>query len=53
MSYEDLVVSRICAPLGMESTRIALSNSMQARLARGHDISLEPVANWDIPMSLI
>jgi serine-type D-Ala-D-Ala carboxypeptidase/endopeptidase len=48
-SYEELVVSRICAPLGMESTRITLSNSMQARLARGHNATLDPVANWDIP----
>ena len=49
MSYEDLVISRICAPLGMESTRITLSPSMKARLARGHNVGLEPVANWDIP----
>ena len=49
MSYEELVVSRICAPLGMESTRIALTPSMKERLARGHDASLAPVANWDIP----
>ena len=49
MSYEELVISRICAPLGMESTRITLSSTMQARLARGHDTTLEPVANWDIP----
>jgi serine-type D-Ala-D-Ala carboxypeptidase/endopeptidase len=49
MSYEDLVISRICAPLGMESTRITLSASMKARLARGHDATLEPTANWDIP----
>jgi CubicO group peptidase (beta-lactamase class C family) len=49
MSYEDLVVARICAPLRMESTRITLSSSMQARLARGHNAALEPVANWDIP----
>ena len=48
-SYEDLVVSRICAPLGMDSTRITLSPSMKERLARGHDASLAPVANWDIP----
>jgi CubicO group peptidase (beta-lactamase class C family) len=48
-SYEELVVSRICAPLGMESTRITLSRSMQERLAHGHNASLEPVANWDIP----
>ena len=49
MSYEELVASRICAPLGMESTRITLSSAMKERLARGHNTSLEPVANWDIP----
>ena len=40
MSYEELVVSRICAPLGMDDTRITLSDSMQARLARGHNSAL-------------
>ena len=49
MSYEELVISRICAPLGMESTRITLAPSMKERLARGHDANLAPVANWDIP----
>ncbi|MBR1228833.1 serine hydrolase [Bradyrhizobium sp. AUGA SZCCT0176] len=49
MSYEELVISRICAPLGMDDTRITLSGSMQSRLARGHNSRLEPVANWDIP----
>jgi len=49
MSYEDLIVSRICAPLGMEDTRITLSGSMQQRLTRGHNAGLAPVANWDIP----
>lgn len=48
-SYEELVTSRICAPLGMDDTRITLSSSMQSRLARGHNSSLQPVANWDIP----
>ena len=46
-SYEELVVSRICAPLGMDDTRITLSDSMQQRLARGHNASLAPVANWE------
>ena len=46
-SYEELVVSRICAPLGMDDTRITLSSSMQQRLARGHNAGLTPVANWD------
>jgi D-alanyl-D-alanine-carboxypeptidase/D-alanyl-D-alanine-endopeptidase len=46
-SYEELVVSRICAPLGMDDTRITLSNSMRQRLARGHSATLAPVANWE------
>ena len=46
-SYEELVVSRICAPLGMEDTRITLTSSMKARLAQGHNADLAPVPNWD------
>ena len=46
-SYEELVVSRICAPLGMEDTRITLTSSMRQRLARGHNAGLAPVPNWD------
>ncbi|MFT4121701.1 serine hydrolase [Bradyrhizobium sp.] len=46
-SYEELVLSRICVPLGMDDTRITLSASMRDRLAQGHDVLLKPVANWD------
>lgn len=35
-SYEKLVTSRLCRPLGMEETRITLTAEMQTRLARGH-----------------
>lgn len=35
MSYEALVRSRICEPLGMKDTRITLTPSMKARLAVG------------------
>jgi serine-type D-Ala-D-Ala carboxypeptidase/endopeptidase len=48
-SYEDLVVDRICTPLGLDSTRITLSASMRGRMAQGHDRALDPVANWDLP----
>jgi len=48
-SYEDLVIERICVPLGLDSTRITLSASMRARLAPGHNSSLDPVPNWDLP----
>jgi D-alanyl-D-alanine-carboxypeptidase/D-alanyl-D-alanine-endopeptidase len=46
-SYEELVVSRICAPLGMDDTRITLTDSMKRRLAQGHNAGLAPVSNWD------
>ncbi|RXH07480.1 serine hydrolase [Bradyrhizobium guangzhouense] len=48
-SYEDLLVSRICLPLGLEDTRISLTSSMRDRLAQGHSSTLEPTSNWDLP----
>ena len=48
-SYEELVESRICGPLGMHDTRITLTPEMKARLAVGHDASMNSVANWDLP----
>lgn len=44
--YEDLVVARICAPLGMDSTRITLTPSMRARRAPGHNAQLQTVEGW-------
>jgi serine-type D-Ala-D-Ala carboxypeptidase/endopeptidase len=49
MSYEALIESRICAPLGMNSTGITLTSEMNARLAVGHNAALETVENWDLP----
>jgi CubicO group peptidase (beta-lactamase class C family) len=49
MDYEALVRTRICDPLGMASTRITLSPEMKARLATGHNASMDPVSNWDLP----
>jgi serine-type D-Ala-D-Ala carboxypeptidase/endopeptidase len=49
MSYEALVRSRICDPLGMNDTRITLTPEMKARMAVGHNQALEPVGNWDLP----
>jgi CubicO group peptidase (beta-lactamase class C family) len=48
-SYEDLVASRICVPLGLEDTRISLTPSMRERLARGHLPNLKAASNWDLP----
>jgi len=49
MDYESLVRSRICAPLSMNDTRITLTPEMKARLAVGHDVTLKPTENWDLP----
>jgi len=47
--YEALVLSEVCAPLGMMSTTITLTPQMKARLAVGHDAGLQQVENWDLP----
>ncbi len=36
-SYEALVVERLCDPLGMDSTRMTLDESLRTRLATPHD----------------
>ncbi|HEY2415944.1 MAG TPA: serine hydrolase [Pirellulaceae bacterium] len=44
--YEDLVLDRICRPLGMTSTRLTPDESMIGRLIPGHDADGKPVNNW-------
>src|SRR4051794_35467212 len=46
--YESLIRRRITQPLGMPDTGIALSSSMEKRMATGHNAMLIPVANWDL-----
>lgn len=47
--YEALVVDRICGPLGMTDTRVALSPDQKRRLAPGHAADGQPAGNWDLP----
>jgi len=49
MDYEKLVVTRICDPLGMKSTRITLSEPLKERFAAGHGSDLVTVPEWDNP----
>ena len=49
MDYETVVRTRILEPLGMNNTRIALTPQMQAQLAGGHNLAMEPTKNWDLP----
>jgi CubicO group peptidase (beta-lactamase class C family) len=48
-SYEELLVERVCRPLGLADTRISLNAEQRGRLARGHGADGEPAANWDLP----
>ncbi len=54
--YEQLLVSNICGPLGMNDTRITLSEQQKKRLAQGYGrnplwpagITIKtPMGNWD------
>jgi CubicO group peptidase (beta-lactamase class C family) len=47
VSYEALVVDRICKPLAMNDTGIALSDDQRSRFAQGH-VGDKPVKNWGI-----
>lgn len=45
--YEALVLERICGPLGMADTRIALTPAMKARRVQAHDANLFPTPDWE------
>ena len=47
--YDDLVQTRILAPLGMADSGIVLTAAQQARLAQGHDMYLRPASEWHLP----
>jgi len=48
-SYEELLVERICDPLGMDHTRITLSPDLQAHVPRGWNLGMEPAQLLDMP----
>jgi D-alanyl-D-alanine-carboxypeptidase/D-alanyl-D-alanine-endopeptidase len=48
-SYEQLLLERVCHPLGLTHTRIALTTEMRRRQVQGHDQQLKPTQFWDWP----
>jgi CubicO group peptidase (beta-lactamase class C family) len=48
-TYEELLVERICEPLGLHNTRITLTPGMRSRIAQGHSSNLEHRPLWDLP----
>ncbi len=47
-SYEELIIARICKPLGMNSTNTKPRDRDASRVATGHQ-GRTPVSAWDIP----
>jgi serine-type D-Ala-D-Ala carboxypeptidase/endopeptidase len=48
MDYEQLLIARICKPLGMNDTKITLTDDDRTRLAPARALGGVPVANWDL-----
>jgi CubicO group peptidase (beta-lactamase class C family) len=48
-SYEDLLLERICDPLGLDHTRITLSAHMRKHVAQGYNLGMEPAQLLDMP----
>ena len=51
-SFEEMLVTRICEPLGMKSTRIVPDAGMRARLAPAHADVAKTVQPWLFPDTL-
>lgn len=47
-SFEQLILSRICTPLGMHHTSITLSDAAQKNFAQGYNETGEATAPWDL-----
>jgi len=47
-TYEELLIERICQPLGLNDTVITLSPDRRARLASGISLFGLPAMNWDL-----
>lgn len=48
-SYEELLLERVCNPLGLTNTRVTLTSGMRHHLAQGHNPeSLKRAQRWDM-----
>lgn len=48
-SYEQAVINRVCAPFGLNDTRITLSPAQKERLSDPHSSRGKPSRLWEVP----
>lgn len=49
-SYEELLIRRVCNPLGLRDTRVTLTTRMRRHIAQGHNPdTLKRVVRWEMP----
>ncbi|HKN22491.1 MAG TPA: serine hydrolase domain-containing protein [Terracidiphilus sp.] len=48
-SYEELLIERVCNPLGLAHTRITLTPEMRGLLVQGHDVAMKQTNFWNGP----
>ncbi|MCC6540573.1 MAG: beta-lactamase family protein [Bryobacterales bacterium] len=48
-TYEQLLIERVCQPLGLSHTRITLTPTMRRRVVQGHDLAMKETQLWDWP----
>ncbi|WP_317618111.1 serine hydrolase domain-containing protein [Pedobacter sp. AK017] len=47
-SFEQLIVTEICKPLGMDHTTVSLNGPAQKNFAQGYNEKGQPTAPWDL-----
>lgn len=48
-TYQQLLIQRLCQPLGLKDTRVLLTTEQKQRLASGISRLGLPAMNWDLP----
>jgi CubicO group peptidase (beta-lactamase class C family) len=46
--YEELVIERVCNPLGLSHTRVTLSPDMRRHVVQPHTLELKPTPLWEM-----
>jgi D-alanyl-D-alanine-carboxypeptidase/D-alanyl-D-alanine-endopeptidase len=48
-SYEQVIIDRVCTPLGLTNTRVGINEAARPTLVQGYDVDGVEVEYWDCP----